>query len=95
MGSAGSVMGQRHGLFGWRIGFVASPANFQVEPGGRCLGLDVQLAAQDVNAQPILLERVSAPADPVDPILATPGLSDADKTAMVGGTARKLLNIPM
>ena len=34
------------------------------------------------------------PDSPVDPILATPGLSDADKTAMVGGTARKLLNIP-
>jgi predicted TIM-barrel fold metal-dependent hydrolase len=31
---------------------------------------------------------------PLDPILAVEGLSDADRAAMVGGTACKLLNIP-
>ncbi len=31
--------------------------------------------------------------DPVDPILKTPGLSDADKVAMLGGTAQKLLRL--
>jgi hypothetical protein len=30
----------------------------------------------------------------VDHILATPGLSDADRVAMLGGTAMKLLSIP-
>ncbi len=30
----------------------------------------------------------------VDHILGTPGLSDADKVAMLGGTARALLGIP-
>ena len=30
----------------------------------------------------------------VDHILSTPGLSDADKVAMLGGTARALLKIP-
>ena len=33
-------------------------------------------------------------AKPLEPILATPGLSDADKIAMMGGTACKLLGIP-
>jgi aminocarboxymuconate-semialdehyde decarboxylase len=32
---------------------------------------------------------------PVDPILATPGLSDADKRAMLGETACRLLKIPV
>jgi hypothetical protein len=30
----------------------------------------------------------------VDHILNTPGLSDADKVAMLGGTAQTLLRIP-
>jgi aminocarboxymuconate-semialdehyde decarboxylase len=34
------------------------------------------------------------PESPVDPILATPGLSNAEKAAMLGGTACKLLRIP-
>ena len=32
--------------------------------------------------------------DPVDPVLATPGLSDADRVAILGGTMSKLLRNP-
>ena len=31
---------------------------------------------------------------PVETVMATPGLSDADRIAILGGTARRLLNIP-
>jgi predicted TIM-barrel fold metal-dependent hydrolase len=34
------------------------------------------------------------PDSPVDPILATPSFSDAERTSIVGGTACKLLGIP-
>ena len=32
--------------------------------------------------------------DPVDLVLATPGLTSADKIAILGGTASKLLRLP-
>jgi aminocarboxymuconate-semialdehyde decarboxylase len=32
--------------------------------------------------------------NPVDHVLSTPGLSDADRIAILGGTAAKLLKIP-
>jgi aminocarboxymuconate-semialdehyde decarboxylase len=32
-------------------------------------------------------------ADPVEHILGTPGLSDADREAMLGGTAMRLLGL--
>ena len=31
---------------------------------------------------------------PIETVMATPGLSNADKVAILGGTACKLLNIP-
>jgi aminocarboxymuconate-semialdehyde decarboxylase len=33
--------------------------------------------------------------DPVDQILKTPGLSDAEREAILGGTARKLLGVSL
>ena len=32
--------------------------------------------------------------DPISTVMATPGLSDADKVAILGGTACRLLDIP-
>jgi aminocarboxymuconate-semialdehyde decarboxylase len=58
---------------------------------------DLRHLAADVGARQIVM-GTDYPypwvADPVDHILETPGLTDADREAILGGTARRLLGLP-